>query len=285
MAALRVARGRASLAVVVVIGIVLSAATPVTEAAGVTSPPGYRIVIANYQAPQSTFTTLAAATCPTGTATWGGGLVWGAWSPPVSFNQSYWSGATPGAWKAAVSEPQAFTASFDVIAVCANKPSGYRLVTKTVDDPAGALATDVVRCPKTKVLLSGGVASTSDMTNVNIASVAPVSARGFRAYVQNSSALDQPFHLYALCAFKPPGYTRITTTTSLAPSDQVRIQSQCPATTRPIGGGIMLNPVTAGAIPEESSAEATGSAQSWQGMADNTTASAETMSVIAICAA
>jgi len=77
MAGLRAVRRQVALAVAVAIGVVLAAATLATEAAGVTSPPGYRIVIANYQAPQSTFTTLGTATCPTGTATWGGGLVWG----------------------------------------------------------------------------------------------------------------------------------------------------------------------------------------------------------------
>jgi hypothetical protein len=251
-----------------------------------TAPPGYQLVIKNFSAPQSSFTTLDQVSCPAGTATWGGGVDFSAWSPPVTFASSYWDGATPGAWKAAVGNTHVFTASFNVLAACAQQPTGYKFVTKTVDDPPGMVAGGTVKCPLGKVLLSGGLATTSDMTNVYQLSAAPVSARGYRGYQENAGTLDQPFHLYALCAAKPPGYARVTTSVIIAAGTQGGPTSTCPANTSVIGGGLMLNPVAPAAIPEDSSPVPDLIAHNqWSGLVDNTSTSAETVTSVVICAA
>src|SRR5262249_28717198 len=63
-----------------VVTLTLGAFAPAAFAAS--APPGYKVVIDFFSAPQSTFTTLAQTPCPTGTVTWGGGASFSAFSPP-----------------------------------------------------------------------------------------------------------------------------------------------------------------------------------------------------------
>jgi hypothetical protein len=269
---------RTSILFATVMAAVVAAAAP---AAAATAPAGYQYVFKAYSAPQSTFTTMGQVACPAGTVTWGGGVGFSAWSPPVTIASSYWNGATPGAWVGAVGEAQPFTASFYVAAACANKPSGYKLVSKLIDDPAHALAAGKVRCPIGTVLLSGGLASDGDTTNVYQVSAAPVSNRAYVGYQENGSSIDEPFHLYALCAAKPAGYARVSTSTTVNAGDQGGGSPSCPTSTVAIGGGLLVSTATAGVIPEESRP----GTQIWQTLVDNTTTSPTTVTSTVVCAA
>ena len=261
-----------------VLAAVAAAAAPASAA---TAPPGYQYVFKSFSAPQSTFTTMGQVACPAGTVTWGGGVGFSAWSPPVTIASSYWNGATPGAWVGTVGETQPFTASFYVAAACADKPAGYKLVSKLIDDPAHVLASGKVRCPIGTVLLSGGMASDGDTTNVYQASAAPVSNRAYVGYQENGSSIDEPFHLYALCATKPTGYARVSTSTTVNAGAQGGGSPSCPTGTTAIGGGLLLSTVVAGVIPEVSRP----GTQIWQTLVDNTTTAPATVTTDVVCAA
>ena len=251
-----------------------------------TAPPGYVIEAAPVLAPQSALDTGGSVSCPAGTATWGGGSYFSAYSPPVSINTSEWNGAVPGGWVVRLNNPQAYTAHAGVEAVCAKKPRKYTLAYTRVDDPAGAQAGGVATCPTGTVLLSGGVGSTADAATVYLTSARPISARKFRAYQQNGSSSDQPFFVQALCAAKPPGYARTSASSTIpAPSGNAPnlgfAAAACPTNTSAIGGGFGVSPPNPAVIPYSSSPET----HEWDVSVDNTTTAAQTFTAYAICAA
>lgn len=191
--------------------------------AGATKPPRYVIVSSTLTAPHSEFNTMGTASCPAGTATWGGGMLFESYQIPTSsINSSYWNGSSPGGWTVHVNNTGTGSDTVGISAICAKKPSKYQLVSTTVDDPSGAQTSGVATCPAKTVILSGGVGSTADQASVYLTSAYPTSARTFQAYQYNGSSNDQPFYVYALCAAKPLGYTR-TSASSTVP--------------RPAGGG------------------------------------------------
>lgn len=263
---------------------VFALGTTLAEAA--VAPPGYQLVQKAFSAPQSSFTTLDSVSCPAGTVTWGGGNYLSAWSPPVYLASSYWNGATPGAWVVAEGNTNPFTASFGVMALCAKKPTGYKLVTSTVTIHPFQVNGGTDTCPTGKVLLSGGFASTSDKTTVRAESAAPIPGNAaFQAFEVNTTQTDQTFHVYALCAAKPAGYTRKSTSTTVAPGAQVRITTNCPANTAVIGGGIRVNPLADFGTVSAEESHPDFNSKGWVVMLDNTGTTAETLSASAICAA
>jgi hypothetical protein len=176
--------------------------------------------------------------------------------------------------------------NFQAVAVCAQKPQGYKLVTKTIDDPAGAVVGGTVKCPTGSVILSGGLASTSDMSSVYELEAAPTGNRGYHGVQTNGSTLDQPFHLYALCAAKPLGYARVTTTISVGAGSTMESRAICPTGTVAIGGGVLLSPLTPAAFPNVSSPFLDPSMEkSWESFIDNGSASTDLLTTAVICAA
>ena len=252
-----------------------AAATP-------TAPPKYVIKGAAFQAPQSAFDTGGSVSCPAGTVTWGGGVYFSAYSPPVSINTTAWDGGMPGAWRVRVNNPQAFTATFGVNAICAKKPARYQFAHNQIDDPAGAQTAGVATCPSNTVILSGGVVSTADVATVYLTAARPTSARTFRATQQNGTGADQPFVVYAICGAKPPKYTR-TSTTSTAPANSFGFaEATCPTGTSVTGGGFGMATPNPAVIPYSSSP--LGGAHRWDVAIYNTTASPQTLTSFAICA-
>ena len=53
------------------------------------------------------------------------------------------------------------TVQFGVDAICANKPTGYKFVFRTVDNPPNTQSHATVTCPSPKALLSGGTLSSA----------------------------------------------------------------------------------------------------------------------------
>lgn len=149
--------------------VVTAAGAGVPVAMAATAPAGYQLVTKQFSAPQSSFTTLASVACPAGTATWGGGNYLSAWSPPVPIVSTYWNGAAPGAWTVAEANTNPFTASFGVMAICAKKPLGYKLVATATTAAIAQIGGANALCPTGKVLLSGGLTSTSDRPTVHLA--------------------------------------------------------------------------------------------------------------------
>ena len=260
-------------------GLVLPAA-----AGAATAPPGYRVVYTPFTASQSTFATMGSAPCPTGTVTWGGGVGPFAWQVPMTLVSSYWNGAMPGAWVADVGNAEPFTDSVYTAAICANKPKGYKLVTAAGDAPIFQLTGTNAVCPTGK-LLSGGLASSSDTTKGNIASARPIPGnQAFQGFeVNNQLDADIPYHVYAICGAKPPGYTRRSASMTVAAGQQASLTATCPVGTSVIGGGMVVSPLASGALPEASIPDSAG--KSWAVTLDNTTTQPDTLTAYAICAA
>ena len=258
---------------------------PAQGALAATQPPGYRLVFKSFPAPAGSFTTQGSAPCPTGTVTWGGGVRIYSGSSPLTIGSSYWNGGTPGGWVGTVGTHSANT-NFEVIATCANKPRGYKLVTKTVDDPAGMTASSTIKCAVGSVLLSGGLASTSDLASVYQLTAAPTSNRGYRGVQVNTSSLDAPFHLYALCAAKPAGYIRVSKTISAEAGLGFDLQTTCPTGSAIIGGGFSVSPASAQVTVSASSPLPMPTMPTvWDTIGLNGSAAAVTLTSVAICAA
>jgi hypothetical protein len=252
-------------------------------ASAATAPPKYVIESAGFSAPQSMFDTGASVPCPTGTVVWGGGVYFSAYSPPVSINTNTWDGGTPGAWQVRVNNTHPFTANFGVNAICARKPNKYQLAFTQVADPAGTQAGGVATCPKGTVVLSGGIKSTADVASVYLTTARPTSGRTFRAVQWNGSSADQPFFVYALCAERPPGYVRVSSTVTVAPNTGGFSETQCPTGTSVLGGGVGVASPNPAVIPFSTSS--LGGAHRWDVWVENTTAGTQQMSSFAICAA
>ncbi len=269
-----------------VLAIAAACAVPLV-AAGVaeaaTAPPGYTITTASFMAPQSALDSSGAAPCPTGTVTWGGGVYFSPFSPPVSINTTYWDGGTPGSWRVRVNNPQAFTATFGVNAICAKKPSKYQFAFARADDPAGMQGVGTATCPKGTVVLSGGIQSTADVATVYLTSARPTSGRTYRVTQQNGSTADAPFTVYVLCAARPPKYVHVSVSTTVNPNSLGFAEAACPTGTSVTGGGIGVPSPSPAIIPYSNSS--LGGAHRWDVAVDNMSATATPMSAYAICAA
>jgi hypothetical protein len=254
---------------------------------GAIKPPRYVIVTSELTAPQSGFNSMGTASCPAGTTTWGGGMYFSSYQfLTSSINSSYWNGGSPGGWTVHVNNTGTGNNTVVVSAICAKEPSEYQRVFTIVDDPSGAQTSGVTTCPAKTVILSGGVLSTGDQASVYITAAHPTSARTFRAYQNNGSSNDQPFYVYALCAAKPPGYTRTSaSSTALAGGPGLAV-ADCPAKTSVIGGGIGTSAPNAAVIPVDShphlseGAEPTG----WTADYSNSLDAELTVTAYAICA-
>ena len=256
---------------------------------GATKPPGYVIVTSKLTAPQSEFNSMGTASCPAGTATWGGGMSFETYRfLTSSINSSYWNGSSPGVWTVHVNNTGTGSNTVFVSAICAKKPLKYKRVFTIVDDPAGAQTSGVATCPVNTVILSGGVLSTGDQASVYLTSAHPTSARAFKAFQNNGSSNDQPFYVYALCAAKPPGYTRTSASSTAPAGEQGGTNAACPANTSVIGGGIGSGAPNAAVIPTTSDPEASDPAEEfpsvWAAVSSNSLDVAVTVTAYAICA-
>src|SRR6266702_3015292 len=99
-------------------------------------PPGYKIVRSGLlNAPPGGFDSGGSVACPAGTVVWGGGVAFsGGSNPTLTVNTSQPAGS--GGWEARVNNTGITTVQFLVDAICANRPTGYKLVFRTVDNPS-----------------------------------------------------------------------------------------------------------------------------------------------------
>jgi hypothetical protein len=126
---------------------------------------------------------------------------------------------------------------FRVHAICANKPTGYKLAFRTVDNPPNTQSHAAAVCPSPKVLLGGGTLSTSDQVPAVLTSAWPSSSAKFTGYMFNGTATDQMFTVLAICGHKPAGYTIASNGAALDPGFTLADGIGCPTGTSALSGG------------------------------------------------
>lgn len=208
-----------------------------TAASGASHPPGYVIVRGGpFNATPGTFDSGGSATCPAGTVVWGGGVVFsGGSGPGLNVNTSQPSGN--GGWEVRVNNTGTATVQFVVDAVCANKPTGYKLVFQNVDNPPDTQSHATVTCPSPKVLLGGGSLSTSDQAPAILTSAWPRSSSKFTAYMFNGTATDVRLDVLAICGHKPAGYKIVSNSAAVDPGFTLIDGIGCPVGTSALSGG------------------------------------------------
>jgi hypothetical protein len=257
----------------------VSGASPAGAAA--THPAGYTIVQGSLlAAPPGAFDAGGHTECPTGTVVWGGGVFFQGFGGPTDSIEVSEPEGTAG-WEGRVNNTGSSSTGFVIDAVCANKPTAYKTVFKTVDNAAATTAATTVVCPTGTVVLSGGVLSTADVTTVDAISMWAPGKTKFRGVMWNGSGSDAKLTVLAVCAKQPPGYAIVRFTVAVDPGVTDISGATCPSGTSVISGGVKEASPTP-AVPI--SANDVNTAHNWTTVVTNTTTAAMNVQSSAICA-
>ena len=186
-----------------------AAAAPAAAAAGhspaaisASQPPGYQVVSSGLtNAPPGASSSGAFATCPAGTVVWGGGVAFNGFpGAGLTVNTSSPNGS--GGWEGWVNNTGATTAQFVAYAICADKPAGYKIVSREVGSPPGTQSHATATCPTPDVLLGGGALSTADQAAAVLTSAWPMTSAKFTGYLDNGTASAANIIADAVCGHK-----------------------------------------------------------------------------------
>ena len=232
-------------AVVALTGVVALTAATAGAGAAATAPAGYKIVVgALTPAPSSPFDSGADTACPSGTVVWGGGArLAGTGRSGESLETTDPAGSA--GWNALVNNTSGAAESFSVNAICAAKPTGYKVVTASASNPAGAQTTVSVTCPAKTVVLSAGSFSSSDSSAERLTALWPASKTKVTMRMVNQTGSAATVEAEAVCGKQPSKYTIVKIAGSVPANTSDESGPSCPAGTAVLGGGI--NPATPGA--------------------------------------
>jgi hypothetical protein len=224
----------------------LAAVVLPATALAATAPPGYTVVKGPMlPVAASTGDTSTTVGCPLGSVVWGGGA--GFFTFPGSLltvNTTAAFGA--GMWTAHVGNLTGMTQQFQVDAVCAKKPTGYRIVTKTVDSPGVTQTTATATCPAKTVVLGGGMTSTSTSAATHVLSAWAPKHTTFRAILWNGTGDDQTMSVAAICGKQPPGYAVPHESGTVPPAGLDFAGAVCPVGTSVLSGGFKVSTANPG---------------------------------------
>jgi hypothetical protein len=209
-------------------------------------PAGYKIVSADFSAPNG-LDTSGSVTCPkiSGVQTVplsGGALIDGN-SLDNSINSSW---PTAKGWDARVNNASASATGFTVYAVCAKQLTGYlQQKSAAVSNPADSQNGAGYECPKGDQLLGGGALSTSRSTLVNLDSSWPAGTSIWYVYVNNASSTRVSFNVYHVCAKLNVSATKYQLVAGSpvvnAAGTQSSVSVFCPDGLATIGGGVLTS--------------------------------------------
>ena len=206
-------------------------------AIGATQPPGYQVVSSGpVSAPKGTASSGAFATCPAGTVVWGGGVAFdNANGPSLTVNTSSPNGS--GGWEGWVNNTGDTTRQFAVDAICADKPAGYKIVSREVSSPPRTQSHATATCPAPDVLLGGGALATADQAADVLTSAWPATSAKFTGYLDNGTTTQANIIADAVCGHKPAGYKIASNNVALEPGFTLADGIPCPAGTSALSGG------------------------------------------------
>jgi hypothetical protein len=202
-----------------------------------TQPPGYQVVSSGLvNAPHGTSSSGGFATCPAGTVVWGGGVAFShANGPSLTLNTSSPNGSS--GWEGWVNNTGDTTAQFSVDAICADKPAGYKIVSREVSSPPRTQSHATATCPAPDVLLGGGALATADQAADVLTSAWPRTSVKFTGYLDNGLTSVANIIVDAVCGHKPAGYKIVSQGGPVPPGATALESIPCPAGTSPLDGG------------------------------------------------
>src|SRR5215469_11860061 len=205
-----------------------------------TQPPGYQVVSSGFvNAPHGTSSSGGFATCPAGTVVWGGGVAFShANGPSLTVNTSSPNGSS--GWEGWVNNTGDTTLQFSVDAICADKPAGYKIVSREVSSPPSAQSHATATCPAPDVLLGGGALATADQAADVLTSAWPRTSVKFTGYLDNGMTSVANLIVDAVCGHKPAGYKIVSSGGPVPPGATALDSITCPAGTSPLDGGAQI---------------------------------------------
>jgi hypothetical protein len=162
-----------------------------------TTPAGYTVQLGVATVSPVGQQTHAVVACPKKTVTLGGGVFSSSGNFTVGINTSE---PMKNMWHVDINNGSVSDTAFRPYVICAKKPRGWRMLTPvTVDNPPQQQTiVDSTPCPKSTVILSGGVQSRSFSLAVNAGESGPI-AGGWRVAENNASTQDTTVTATAIC--------------------------------------------------------------------------------------
>ena len=230
----------------VAVAAVAAAAATAAPALAAGAPPGYTVVHGpELPVPPSTAQASATVGCPLGTVVWGGGAGFFNF-PGTSLTVDGTGPFGAGTWLADVDNLTGMPQQFEVDAVCANRPKGYRIVSHSVDNPGVTQTAATANCPANTVVRGGGVTSTSTSAASHMLGDWAPKRTAFRGIMWNGTGDDATMTVYAICGHQPPGYTIVRQSGDVPPAGLDFAGGVCPVGTKALSGGFKVSPVTPG---------------------------------------
>jgi hypothetical protein len=243
----RAAASGRNLAVGVLAGVVLIAGAGVGQAGATAAetnsaaiPSGYTIVHSSQVTVASGVQGAVSVQCPSGTVVLGGGASTSSRNLAVNLGGSHPLTNGTG-WGAAVNNGSGATIRASAWAVCAAKPSGYMIVSKSASDPAASENGATANCPSGSKALGGGGVTSPSTTSVSLNSsyaliIVGTSAAGWTLSVNNASSVTGTLQVFAVCG-KISGYHIQKTSLRIPAGADAKQTAFCPSGVV-LGGGV-----------------------------------------------
>jgi hypothetical protein len=149
-------------------------------------------------------------------------------------------------WYGYANNASAAATTFEVYAVCADKPSGYVVVHSAVKTsvPGKSTGADAF-CPKGTAETGGGISIASTSTVVDMSGDDP-DARAWDAKVGNASSAATTYETWVLCGTHGPKTRHVSPEGTNPAGEQTKVVATCPSGEAVLGGGVDWDLPTSG---------------------------------------
>jgi hypothetical protein len=243
-------------------------------------PAGYTIATSASFTATNGIQSRGTVTCPGTLKPVSGGVATPSMSTLVNVNSSF--PFSKRSWAVDVNNTSGADTTFTVYAVCVKRGRlAFTVNSNLFTATANTQTEAVVGCPS-GVVVGGGVLSNSGSTSVNINTLIPAGTTGWRAHMNNATAADTTFTVWAICRnTKPGGYSeQVASSVDNPPGAQTQVQVFCPGNSVPLSGGVFSSSGSTAVNLNESIPDG----QSWLGFENNTSGGDTSATPYAICA-
>ena len=266
-----------------VTGLVGATGVIAAGAAPGTPPAGYVVVTSSPVTAVSGRQTPAPVVCPGTTKPVSGGAHVDSSSTLVNLNSSYPVGRH--SWKVRVNNLSGVDVTFEVYAVCIDRPSpDFTVNTTFVDNQPHHVQSARVGCAQ-GVMVGGGVKSDSVKPKVSIHYTGPDGAPGFETawvvLMNNPTASPVGFTVYSICAKHAPDSAHVVLGSKIPnpAGTQATAGAQCGDGSVPLSGGAFSSSTASTVSMSSSFPQGPG----WSASENNTSTRAATAQAAVIC--